>query len=65
MSGDHQVTIRHLEIRFDVAEDDQEAAFARLFTKYIELWGQAQEEQQERLRRSAADRAIGRRREEP
>lgn len=56
---DDRVTISHLEVRFDVEGDAEEMAFARLFKKYIEQWARAQEEQQRRLQRAAAERSLG------
>jgi hypothetical protein len=59
MAEDDKITISRLEVRFDVEGDEQEMAFARLFQKYIEQWARAQEEQQHRQRRAAAERALG------
>lgn len=54
-----RVTIEHLEIRFDVEAGDEDEAFGRLFQRYIDAWGRAQEEQQRRHSRLDADRTIG------
>ncbi|MFE2216579.1 putative phage tail protein [Streptomyces canus] len=49
------VTIHHLEVRLDVAADDEVAVFARLFNRYIEAW--ARQRETERAREKAAARA--------
>ncbi|MGI9332479.1 MAG: putative phage tail protein [Gammaproteobacteria bacterium] len=53
------ITIEHLEIQFDVEGDTDEQIFASFFTRFIEQWSAAQqqeEEMQERLRR---DQQVG------
>jgi hypothetical protein len=57
------VTIQHLEVRFDVEGNDEEAAFVRLFQKYAALQARAQRERDEADAASECDRAIGDRRE--
>lgn len=37
------LTIHDLEVRFDVAGDDDAAVFGRLFADHIRRWSQAQE----------------------
>ncbi len=47
------ITIEHLEVQFDVAGDDDEAVFARYFSRYIRQWARAEQQHaalQERLR---------------
>ena len=60
--GRVMVTIQHLEVRFDVDGDDEEAVFARLFDKYIRRWNRAMEEERARLPADRARAAIARRR---
>lgn len=53
------VTIENLEVQFDVNGDDDELVFVRLFTRCINEWAQAQEQEkvlQGRLRR---DQMLG------
>jgi len=53
------VTINNLEVRFDVEGEDDNAAFARLFEKYIRQWGSKQEEAKERESWAARERSLG------
>jgi hypothetical protein len=48
------LTIQNLEVRFDVAADDDSAAFGRLFADHMRRWSQAQEIA--RCRRSEVER---------
>lgn len=52
------VTIHNLEVRFDVAGDD-DAAFGRLFADYIRRWSQAQEVARCRRREVERERSLG------
>ena len=58
------VTIHNLEVRFDVEGEDDDAAFARLFEKYVRQWNRKQEELKERELWAARERALGDRQEE-
>jgi len=58
------VTIHNLEVRFDVEDGDDDAAFARLFEKYVRQWNRKQEEVKERELRAARERSLGDRQEE-
>ena len=58
------VNISNLEVRFDVEGDGDDAAFARLFEKYIKQWSRKAEEAEERERRGRDERAVGDRRED-
>jgi hypothetical protein len=53
------VTIQHLEVRFDVEANEEEAAFARLFQKYINVFARVQRERDEAAEASECDRALG------
>jgi hypothetical protein len=53
------VTINHLDVRFDVEGDDDDASFCRLFEKYIRQWSTKQEEAKEREQRGKKDRSLG------
>ena len=53
------ITIEHLEVQFDVANEGDEQVFARYFSRYINQWQRLErqaEQQQQRLRR---DQRIG------
>ena len=52
------VTIERLSVEFDVAGDDQEAAFAVLFNKHITAWQRADREARQRERQTARARTI-------
>lgn len=58
------VTIQNLEVRFDVEGDSDEAAFVRLFEKYIKQWVRKQQEAQARERWASRERSLGDRQEE-
>lgn len=58
MDHDDRITISRLEVRFDVEDDAEEPAFARLFGKYIEQWARAEEEERRRQQRAAAERTL-------
>jgi hypothetical protein len=53
------VTIQHLEIRFDVDGGEEEAAFVRLFQKYIGIHTRRQRERDEADEAAERDRALG------
>ena len=53
------VTINHLDVRFDIEGDDDDASFCRLFEKYIRQWSTKQEEAKEREQRGKKDRSLG------
>jgi hypothetical protein len=57
------VSINNLDVRFDVEGDGDEAAFARLFEKYVRQWHTKQEEAREREHRDREERAVGDRQE--
>jgi hypothetical protein len=52
------MTIHNLEVRFDVAGDD-DTAFARLFADYIRRWSQAEEMARCRRREVERERSLG------
>lgn len=53
------VTIQHLEVRFDVDAGEEDAAFVRLFQKYVVPYQRVQREQEEEDFASELDRALG------
>lgn len=53
------VTIHNLEVRFDIEGEGDEAAFAKLFEKYICRWGRLEAEMKTRQRLSDSERALG------
>jgi hypothetical protein len=53
------ITIEHLEVQFDVAGDDDEAVFARYFSRYIHQWSRAEQQQQELRDRLRRDQCLG------
>lgn len=53
------VKILNLEVRFEIDADDQEASFARMFTKYIHLWHRMAQEQRAASEEAADDRSLG------
>jgi hypothetical protein len=53
------VTIQNLEVRFDVEGEGDEAAFVRLFAKYMKLWQRQEAEQATSRRRAERDRSLG------
>jgi hypothetical protein len=52
------LTIHDLEVRFDVAGDD-EAVFSRMFADHIRRWCQAQDAEQSRRREMERERSLG------
>ncbi len=57
------VSINSLEVRFDVEGDGDDAAFAKLFEKYVRQWSSQQDEVREREQRGREERAVGDRQE--
>ncbi len=53
------LTIHDLQVRFDVAGDDDAAAFGRLFADHIRRWSQAQEVARSRRREMERERSLG------
>jgi len=53
------VTIHNLEVRMDVEGGGDEAAFVKLFNKYIRLWSEEAAKQKKRARRVAQERSLG------
>ena len=54
------VTIHNLEVRMDVQGGGDDAAFVRLFSKYIKLWSEAEAKQKHRSRQVAQASAARR-----
>jgi hypothetical protein len=52
------VTIEQLSVQFDVEGEGQDAVFARLFDRHIEVWNRQQRELRERERIAAAARRL-------
>lgn len=53
------ITIHNLEVRFDVEGEGEEAAFARLFEKYINRWSRLEKEAAARRRLFESERSFG------
>jgi hypothetical protein len=53
------VTIQHLEVRFDVEGNEEEAAFARLFQKYACAHDRLKQEREDIDEGSEGDRSLG------
>ena len=53
------VTIQHLEVRFDVDAGEDEAAFVRLFQKYMSAFARLQRERDDADESSERDRSLG------
>ena len=53
------VTIENLEVQFDVSGDGDEKVFADYFTRYINEWSQAQEQEQSLQQRLHRDQMLG------
>lgn len=53
------VEIKTLDIRLEVEGGDDEAAFVRLFEKYIGQWSRRAAEEEKRRRTAASDRNLG------
>ena len=53
------VTIHNLEVRMDVQGGSDEAAFVRLFNKYIKLWSEEVARRKYLSRCVAKDRSLG------
>jgi hypothetical protein len=52
------VVIHHLEVHLDVAGDDEEVAFARLFERHVRRWDRARSEAAARERLVSCDRQL-------
>ena len=53
------LTIHHLEVRFDVEGEGEEAAFVRLFEKHMKVWRRIEREQEQQHRMLQEERALG------
>lgn len=53
------VTIEHLEVRFDVEGEGDEAVFGRLFERHMRRWRHEEAAEAARRCRARADRALG------
>lgn len=53
------VTIRNLEVTFDVEGEGDAAAFSRLFERHIEAWCRREEEKKKRRRSLEEQRSLG------
>ncbi|HJZ79627.1 MAG TPA: hypothetical protein VKD91_04755 [Pyrinomonadaceae bacterium] len=53
------VTIQNMEVSFEVEGDGDEAAFAKLFNKYIKQWNRLEKDERERERLAEAERSLG------
>ncbi len=53
------LTIHNLEVRMDVQGGSDEAAFVRLFNKYIKLWSEEYARRQQQSRHVAEARSLG------
>jgi hypothetical protein len=58
------LTIKQLDVRFEIEGSDDEASFARLFRKHMRAWKRLQTEEEQRLDAERCDRLLGDR-EEP
>jgi hypothetical protein len=52
------LTIENLSIEFDVAANDQEAAFSALFRKYIDAWHRQERDARQREKLISRARAV-------
>lgn len=53
------LTVHDLQVRFDVAGDDDAATFSRMFAEHISRWSQARETDQARRRQMERERSLG------
>lgn len=53
------ITIRNLEVDFNVEGEGDEAAFAKLFDKYAKRWSREREDEKARERHSNKERCLG------
>jgi hypothetical protein len=58
------VTIKNLEVQFDVEGEGDEAVFTRLFDKHIKVWDRMKTEAKARQRFTDAERSLGDSRQE-
>jgi hypothetical protein len=59
MPEEPTVTIESLEVRFDVEGEGDEAAFAKLFEKFIRQWSRQEAEAKARRCAAEAERSLG------
>jgi hypothetical protein len=52
------VTIHNLEVKLEVEGEGDEAAFVKLFEKYIKLWGQRVEEAKRKQKIADQNRSV-------
>jgi hypothetical protein len=53
------MTVHDLQVRFDVAGDEDAAVFGRMFADHIRQWSQAQEQERCRRREMERERSLG------
>jgi len=53
------LTINDLQVRFDVAGDDDAAVFSRMFADHVRRWSQARDTERGRLREMERERSLG------
>ncbi len=53
------LTIHDLEVRFDVAGDEDAAVFGRMFADHIRRWSQARDMERGRRREMERERSLG------
>jgi hypothetical protein len=53
------LTVHDLQVRFDVAGDEDAAVFSRMFAEHIGRWSQAWHTEQDRRREMERERSLG------
>jgi hypothetical protein len=53
------LTIHDLQVRFDVAGDDDAAVFSRMFADHIRRWSDARDMESGRRREMERERSLG------
>jgi hypothetical protein len=53
------LTIHDLQVRFDVAGEEDAAVFGRMFADHISRWSQARETESRRRREMERERSLG------
>lgn len=53
------ITIHNLEVRFEVEGSDEEAAFGRLFQRYMSVWSRLERTKEARARAAEMERSLG------
>lgn len=53
------LTIHDLQVRFDVAGDDDTAVFSRMFADHISRWSRARDTESDRRREMERERSLG------